>query len=322
MKNIHILPTDKPSRLYIGDNQNFVFGFTQTSIQSRNDCFTNQHIYITSDEEIKEGNWVLNISNDKIFKQDNSKPDTYTLSFWRKIILTTDQDLIKDGVQSIDDDFLEWFVKNPSCEEIEVEHAPDGVFYYKDKDDIPYGCYKILIPKEEPKHLGQITEKGIIDIIGNCANCGVEFHIHKDIPKSTQQIIDEDFNGGLTMGQIIPKEEPKQESYICPHTKSQCYDECCVSAEDCHIKAQISILSNAPIDEIGAIAAGLCEHLEAKEQSMFIAGFQECAKWMQQEQRYNEEDVKNAFLDGWQLRDGDLPFPKAKKEWFEQFKNK
>jgi len=30
------------------------------------------------------------------------------------------------------------------------------------------------------KYAGQITEKGIIDVIGNCANCGVEFHIHKD----------------------------------------------------------------------------------------------------------------------------------------------
>jgi hypothetical protein len=33
------------------------------------------------------------------------------------------------------------------------------------------------------------------------------------------------------------------------------------------------------LEEAGAIAAGLCEHLEAKEQAMFIAGFQECAKW-------------------------------------------
>jgi hypothetical protein len=49
--------------------------------------------------------------------------------------------------------------------------------------------------------------------------------------------------------------------------------------------------------------------------------FIEGAKW-QQERSYSEEDVKNAFLDGWQLRDGDLPFPKAKKEWFEQFKKK
>jgi hypothetical protein len=37
---------------------------------------------------------------------------------------------------------------------------------------------------------------------------------------------------------------------------------------------------------------------------------------------YSEEDLKNAFLDGWQLRDGDLPFPKAKKKWFNGFKKK
>ena len=37
-----------------------------------------------------------------------------------KVILTTNKLLIKDGVQAIDDEFLEWFVKNPSCEEVEV----------------------------------------------------------------------------------------------------------------------------------------------------------------------------------------------------------
>ncbi len=41
-----------------------------------------------------------------------------------------------------------------------------------------------------------------------------------------------------------------------------------------------------------------------------------------QERSYSEEDVKTAFLDGWQLRDGDLPFSKAMKKWFEQFKKK
>jgi hypothetical protein len=37
---------------------------------------------------------------------------------------------------------------------------------------------------------------------------------------------------------------------------------------------------------------------------------------------YSEEDLKTAFLDGWELRDGDLPFPKAKNKWFNEFKNK
>jgi hypothetical protein len=46
------------------------------------------------------------------------------------------------------------------------------------------------------------------------------------------------------------------------------------------------------------------------------------AKEMEKQQGYSEEDVKNAFLDGWELRDGDLPFLKAKNKWFNEFKNK
>jgi hypothetical protein len=46
------------------------------------------------------------------------------------------------------------------------------------------------------------------------------------------------------------------------------------------------------------------------------------AKEMEKQQGYSEEDVKNAFLDGWQLRDGDLPFLKAKNKWFNEFKKK
>ena len=66
MKNIYLIPTDKPSSLYLGNNGNFVFGMIQTSIQSRNDDFTNQHLYITSDEEIKEGDLVLSKLNEVV----------------------------------------------------------------------------------------------------------------------------------------------------------------------------------------------------------------------------------------------------------------
>jgi hypothetical protein len=55
------------------------------------------------------------------------------------IILTTNKLLIKDGVQAIDDEFLEWFVKNPSCEEIEVYKVNGKLFA------------EPIIPKEEPK---------------------------------------------------------------------------------------------------------------------------------------------------------------------------
>jgi len=141
MKNIHILPTDKSSRLYLGNNGNFVFGMTQTSIQSKNDDFTNQNISITNSEEIKEGDWVITPTNDIIQWAKVFQP------IGKKIILTTDQNLIKDGVQAIDDDFLEWFVKNPSCEEVNITHDIIGV-----KDGLefrPILGYKIIIPKEK-----------------------------------------------------------------------------------------------------------------------------------------------------------------------------
>jgi hypothetical protein len=167
MKNIHILPTEKPSRLYLGDNENFVFGMSQTAIQSRNDDFTNQNIYITSDEEIKEGDWCL-IGN-KLGKRTDiqtypnctdgeshlcykyiieNEEYSYHISHCKKIILTTDQDLIADGVQAIDDEFLEWFVKNPSCEFVEVKSQM--VINYSFPRSV-YNKHEIIIPQEEPK---------------------------------------------------------------------------------------------------------------------------------------------------------------------------
>ena len=96
----------------------------------------NGNIYITSDEEIKDGDWLIVNDEDVMQMKSSYDNDMSGEDIWvgdslngyatykdncKKIILTTDQDLIKDGVQSIDDTFLEWFIKNPSCEKIEVE---------------------------------------------------------------------------------------------------------------------------------------------------------------------------------------------------------
>ena len=162
MKNVNVLPTDKSSRLYIGDNQNFVFGFTQTSIQSINDCFTNQHIYITSDEEIIVGDLLLYTRGNRIHYQKLEDKNDVELANIEdsgafKIILTTDTDLNADGVQAIDDEFLEWFVKNPSCEEVVVIYEPKNFF------DVKKGWeYKIIIPKEELStklHKGEVVDE-------------------------------------------------------------------------------------------------------------------------------------------------------------------
>ncbi len=111
MKNIHLIPTDKPSRLfYLASNLHIEKGQLIAPKNYKN-------IYITSDEEIKEGDWCFDIELNKIEKCQYSG----IFKNWKKIILTTDQDLIADGVQAIDDEFLEWFVKNPSCEKISFE---------------------------------------------------------------------------------------------------------------------------------------------------------------------------------------------------------
>ena len=141
MKNIHLIPTDKPSRLHKIGNE---LGLTNTP--NSNFLAKQQNIYITNDEEIKEGDYVYFPTSDEVLRIGND-PFESSLEIvkdnkdCKKIILTTDnEDLIKEGVQKIDDEFLEWFVKNPSCEEVETLKFADSVTTY---------VYKIIIPKEE-----------------------------------------------------------------------------------------------------------------------------------------------------------------------------
>jgi hypothetical protein len=129
MKNIHVLPTDKPS--------SYVTNYMEKIMQWQN-------IYITSDEEIKEG-W----SYDRMMRTVNKIDNVYS----SKIILTTDPQLIEDGVQAIDDEFLEWFVNNPSCDSVKIDLVPVNEF----GSEITVGGYgfdkfkyKIIIPQEEP----------------------------------------------------------------------------------------------------------------------------------------------------------------------------
>jgi hypothetical protein len=139
MKNIHVLPTEKPSIICKLDNVLVLSKIGTLTNDTKS--LIRQNIYITSDEQIKEGDWFCNTFNDNQPKLQKRKGDWRTCFNQHKIILTTDQDLIKDGVQAIDDEFLEWFVKNPSCGRVEV--------YYQLHKDEP--LYKIIIPKEEPK---------------------------------------------------------------------------------------------------------------------------------------------------------------------------
>jgi hypothetical protein len=164
MKNLHLIPTDKQSRLcYVICTEKSTLTLFEDAMDKASRFFP-QHIYITSDDEIKEGDWVINPYTEYPYKADYKVVENFkqTKDFHiKKIILTTDQDLIADGVQVIDDTFLEWFVKNPNCEEVEVEiettsiqlpqqqlseNSYDLAFRWINKK-----VYKIIIPQEEPK---------------------------------------------------------------------------------------------------------------------------------------------------------------------------
>ena len=145
MKNIYLLPTDKPTRLFTSNSELILAGYPKTTFK------TGKNICITSNEtEVKENDWWIDIITNSIFKvteedvlsvNEDGLPDNF-----KKIILTDNKDLIKDGVQAIDDEFLEWFVKNPSCESVDVKKGfADGTAYGYNFLD-----YKIIIPKEEP----------------------------------------------------------------------------------------------------------------------------------------------------------------------------
>ena len=144
MKNIYLLPTDKPSRLHLWTDENG----TRSALCGLEYSHTRntQHIYITSDKEITgfENNiWV--IKGQRVFLWQNTMA-LVSNNKPRKIILTTDQDLIKDGVQAIDDEFLEWFVKNPNCEFVK---ASELRFFDPDTNESAHCKWEYDLPQEE-----------------------------------------------------------------------------------------------------------------------------------------------------------------------------
>jgi hypothetical protein len=150
MKNIHLLPTDKPSRLY---KQAGALSLDTISDTSKDGISINQHIYITSDEEIKYNEYYLGEDN-HIYCLVS------TVNYnGKKIILTTNPELSPDvgvtfgvGVHKIPDEFLEWFVKNPTCEEVEViKVCSTGRKCDGKGKNCNMAKLKIIIPKEEQK---------------------------------------------------------------------------------------------------------------------------------------------------------------------------
>ena len=168
MKNVHIIKTNKPTRLHY-----YSFEGLALSKESLN-WKEGRHIYITSDEEIKEGDYCYDEERDLVF-QFNS-PTGLKLyieseqKIIKKIILTTDQDLIKDGVQSFSEDLYNFFINNPYVQNVEVKYLPQNdinnpyiVFFKKPIKDGSHNKFLSCCKTNEECHCGKNNKKVNID---------------------------------------------------------------------------------------------------------------------------------------------------------------
>jgi hypothetical protein len=167
-RNLWVIPTDKPTCLYEMEGKFHL----SDKFEKGNEFWHNQNIYITSDEEIKEGDWFMSDFNSFPIHNIKELSEREGTLGWEqkdlknnlKIILTTDQDLIKDGVQEISEDFLQWFVKNPSCEKVETKVCNKILTSVIGGVDF----YKIIIPQEEPKQDCECTDECLGYLTKNC----------------------------------------------------------------------------------------------------------------------------------------------------------
>jgi hypothetical protein len=280
MKNVHLIPTDKPSRIfYLADNLHLEMGQLITPKDYQN-------IYITSDmEEIKEGDYYIaefRSLDRPIHKHIGEEPK----GDYKKIILTTDPDL--NGVQAIDDEFLEWFVTNPSCEFVEVikidVEQPKPLYPNGNHkgERVWIEQYKIIIPQEEPKQDYSKIKEGLKKSIEGKAH----FIQH--------------FKNGGTVEEFKPLE-----------SKHETLEEDAEIFVNNRFSKQISGDKTYP---------DIYASKEAIVESHILF-----AKW-QKERSYSEEEMKD-MLDKtiekfYKHRYSDKTKSEMKELWFEQFKKK
>jgi len=278
MKNIHVLPTDKPSRLFINPLWENQLRFLKEKLITKNKERLPQNIYITSDEEIKEGDWRYDIELNRIEKGK----ETGTFKNWKKIILTTDQDLIKDGVQAIDDEFLEWFVKNPSCEFVDIKYQ-----YWKEINDIGKYTYQIIIPKEEPKQIkcycGHTTSCDCSPLEEpNIINDWLEKHGDPEVAKQVEKEAKE-LHEQATLKEKLDKIVSKEPSKFWKE-----------SDERFRLKETVEEVAEI---EFPLVDTEWCRTGAAEEENLHLLGhrksFIKGANWQQEQEKkmYSEEEV-------------------------------
>ncbi len=227
MKNLYLLPTDQPSRLFT--THRLVFD----NINPPMNCKKAVHIYITSDEEIGEGDWYLDTTVNVIFKNDKLFLNG---TGYKKIILSTDPTLIADGIQAIDDEFLLWFVKNNSCEFVVIDWSPLSKNLYG---------WKIIIPQEpkgekKPHSFCETPEEKCT--INYCDDNGCQNRKRHLVEPHEQEILPEFTLSKNIFDKIsdLPKGETLEEQRM--YSEGEVYELLCHFFDD-HVNAQNANIS-------------------------------------------------------------------------------
>jgi hypothetical protein len=185
MKNVFLVPTNKPSRL-IKSKINNIIVLEPINVTINTKYWEYINIYITNNEEIKEGDWF--IDDNQIFKcnyikigywnfGESNNSDAICSEFrkheienCKKIIITTDKDLIKDGVQAIDG------LNRPIANAVLFDD------YTKDVYSVSFSAKKdkqiLELEEDAEKEYGETKEDLVSDldkIMYKCYMSGVEF---------------------------------------------------------------------------------------------------------------------------------------------------
>jgi hypothetical protein len=172
MKNIYLIPTDKRTRLHYDHTGLFLSHHYQVS-KEINSIVEGRYIYITSDEYIGlnwyiDGGWVRKgVIDDKDYWSVRKD--------YKKIVITNDPKLIKDGVQDIGDGVMDWFIENPTCEYFNIEQYNSyGIDNWK---------YLVTLPTDKIDFEKELSKWGYNK--GNSID--VEILVNEILPKLFEQ---------------------------------------------------------------------------------------------------------------------------------------
>jgi hypothetical protein len=127
---------------------------TDASVRPHNMYITNEEKFVR-DEYITDGIEVIKATPKLVNAQG-----LVDRRDWKKIILTTDQALNKDGVWGIEDGFLEWFVKNPTCDYVELKGY--AIILPGESCDCDKMCSECEAKQETPEEAAERTNPVII----------------------------------------------------------------------------------------------------------------------------------------------------------------